>query len=124
MALPKDYHWREGDKVSLTATVKHGWRDEDCDVFVEIDGRRGDILVGPEHVDLLQARVNAGDFVYDKDSECSGTVVAVNDLYAWIKLRNSGENAKPVTSRLADLEVQPQPQEDEDAAAAPDVKAA
>lgn len=102
----------EGDVVTVRATVKYE-SDYDLGVCVDIDGHYKPVFLQPEHLTLVHRHFDIGERVWmGDDHESCGTVLAVNDGFAWIKW----ENGTFSTEELSHLEHAPSLDEKDEAA--------
>ena len=82
---------RKGDKVSVIGTVKFD-PDGKERIFVTVDGSHDDLWLDPKFVKLVQAKFEVGDEVEwagmedEPETICKGTIQALDDTHAWIKM--------------------------------------
>ena len=92
-----DRKFRDGDRVSIIGTVCGGIGDKvaveidrDFDVMgggCVIEHQKTDlILIDGSYLDLKTPKFVVGDKVYDHGRELEGTIQAVADCFAWVRL--------------------------------------
>lgn len=113
MKVPPDYLLREGDLVTIRATVRYTTEPVDEDVHLKVVGSSSHVRIPVKEVVSLEGRFwDLEDRVVFKGAPSEpGEVVATSGDKVWVKIDRTGDY---VTADSIDLEpVPPQPAKDD-----------
>lgn len=104
MALPANYKWRKGDKVTISGVVKYDHIVDRTDVWIDLEDLIYDRTVSAKadapSLTLVQPHLEIGDMVHDRETNTKGKLVGLHGSYGWIELSCGGQ---PIGARIGDL---------------------